>query len=63
RAARVQADLAFYSEQLTVLRRIERERRNSDAPDPRADVRRMAIGMYAALADWCRGVIEDASER
>jgi DNA-binding PadR family transcriptional regulator len=60
RVARVQADLAFYSEQLAILKRIAHERKASDEPDPRADVRRMAIGFYSALADWCREVIKDA---
>lgn len=62
RLARVEADLAFYTEQLAILRRIDRERKDGGKQDPRADVRRMAIGFYAALADWCREVIKNADD-
>jgi len=59
RVARAQADLAFFSEQLAVLRRVDRERRSAEAPDRRAHVRRMAILFYGALAEWCREVIKE----
>src|SRR5690349_4205950 len=61
RVARAQADLAFYEEQLATLRRIERERRRSGEPDPREDVRTMAISFYSALIDWCRDVVREAA--
>ncbi len=54
RRERIAADLAFFSEQLAILKRVDRERSASDKPDPRADVRAMAIGFYAAMIDWCR---------
>lgn len=60
RAARAEADLAFYSEQIGILKGIDRERRSSGEPDVRADVRKMAIGLYTALADWSRGVLKAA---
>jgi DNA-binding PadR family transcriptional regulator len=60
RAARAEADLAFFTAQLGILKGIERERKGSDEADPRADARKMAIGFYSALADWCRGVVKDA---
>jgi DNA-binding PadR family transcriptional regulator len=59
RIARAEADLAFYTEQLAILRRVERERRTSKSPDPRRDVLKMAIALYGALADWCRETIKD----
>lgn len=61
RAARAEADLAFYTGQLGILRRLEKTRKNETEPDPRRDARRMAIGLYAALAEWCRGVLQDAA--
>ena len=61
RAARAEADLAFYEGQLATLRRIERERRRSGEPDPREDVRKMAISFYSALIDWCRDVVREAA--
>jgi DNA-binding PadR family transcriptional regulator len=63
RAARAAADLAFYNEQLAILRRLDRERRSANKPDPRSEVRKMAIGFYSALADWCRDIIRDVDER
>lgn len=63
RVARAEADLAFYNEQLAILRRLERERKGTNKPDPRREVRQMAIGFYSALADWCRDVIRDAAEK
>jgi PadR family transcriptional regulator AphA len=60
RIARAEADLAFFTEQLRILKGIERERRSADEADARADVRKMAIGFYSALAEWCRGVVKDA---
>lgn len=59
RIARAEADLAFFTEQLAILRRVDRERKALDEADPRAPVRRMAIGFYASLADWCREVIRE----
>jgi DNA-binding PadR family transcriptional regulator len=59
RRERIEADLAFFSEQLSILRRIERERAASDKPDPRADVRTMAIGFYSAMAEWCRNAVKE----
>jgi DNA-binding PadR family transcriptional regulator len=63
RAARAKADLTFYDEQLATLRRIDQERRQGGEPDPREDVRKMAISFYSALTDWCRDIIRDAAER
>ncbi|MES1156972.1 MAG: PadR family transcriptional regulator [Alphaproteobacteria bacterium] len=60
RAARAEADLAFYAEQLKILRNADRARKASNETDPRADVRKMAIGLYAALAECCRDMIKDA---
>jgi DNA-binding PadR family transcriptional regulator len=60
RLARVEADLAFYTEQLALLRRSAKERAKVGKRDPRADVRNLAIGMYAAMAEWCRGVLKNA---
>jgi DNA-binding PadR family transcriptional regulator len=60
RAARARADLDFYEAQLRILRSLERQRKGCDAPDPRCDARRMAIGLYAALAEWCRATLRDA---
>ena len=60
RVARLEADLAFYTEQLAILTTIEKARKKTSEPDPRADVRAMAIDMYTALAKWCRDVLKDA---
>ena len=60
RVARARADLTFFSEQLDILRRSDQSRSVSREPDPRGDVRRMTIGLYAALAQWCRDVLGDA---
>jgi DNA-binding PadR family transcriptional regulator len=60
RLARVEADLAFFTEQLGILKKIDKERKKLSKSDPRADVRDMAIGMYTAMVEWCRGVLKDA---
>jgi len=62
RLARVEADLAFYTEQLILLKKSGKERAKTGRPDPRADVRDMAIGMYTAMAEWCRDIVK-AAER
>ncbi len=59
RIARAEADLAFFTGQLAILRMSDKERKGSGKPDPRADVRKMAIGMYGACAEWCRGILKD----
>lgn len=59
RAGRAEADLAFFSAQLALLKKYERAHKAADGPDPRATVRKMAIALYAALADWSCDVIKE----
>jgi len=61
RVARVEADLAFYTEQLRLLKLSAKARAKTAKPDQRAQVRDLAIGMYAAMAEWCRQVLKDAA--
>lgn len=61
RRARAEADLAFFEEQVRILATLEAGRHGRpDEPDPRGDVRHMALGFYTALADWCRGVLDES---
>ena len=62
RIARLQSDLAFYSQQLVTLRRLERERKDLPGADHRRDVRRMAIALYAGLAEWCSRGLKESKE-
>jgi DNA-binding PadR family transcriptional regulator len=57
RRARAEADLTFFEDQVRILTALEEARSGRNGPDPRGDVRRMALGFYAALADWSRGVL------
>jgi len=60
--ARASADLAFLEEQLAALKaRDAAHAKDADGPDAeggdaRGDARRMALGLYAALAAWAREI-------
>ncbi|MCC5995114.1 MAG: PadR family transcriptional regulator [Oceanicaulis sp.] len=55
RRERAKADLAFFEEQLAILKiRGEAVQRSPDAPGKRVDAWRMAISFYQAMAEWAR---------
>lgn len=59
RRARAEADLAFFMGQLDVLRASHAARAKSAEEDIRGDARTMAIAIYAALAEWARGILAE----
>ncbi|HVY85080.1 MAG TPA: PadR family transcriptional regulator [Caulobacterales bacterium] len=63
RRARAEADLAFFNAQRAALEKADAAHAGEAETDVRGDGRRMAILLYAALAQWAREIVEDKTLR